>query len=67
MDRRIVSSLVLAEKTKALKQIVEYGRKNSVAVNLENFSETAEDFEPTISELMQILQQLPLEVTIRFK
>jgi hypothetical protein len=36
-------------------------------MNLENLPETADDLEPTISELMQILQQLPLEVTIRFK
>ena len=28
MDRRIVSSLVLAEKIRALKEIVEYGMKN---------------------------------------
>jgi sugar phosphate isomerase/epimerase len=49
MDRRIVSSLVLAEKVIALKEIVEYGRRNAVAVNLENLSETAEDFELVIS------------------
>lgn len=51
MDRRRVSSLVLTEKTRALKEIVEYGRKNSVAINLENLSETAEDFEPVIDEV----------------
>ena len=45
MDRRRVSNLVLAEKIRALKEIVEYGRKNSVAINLENLSETADDFE----------------------
>jgi sugar phosphate isomerase/epimerase len=49
MDRKRVSNLVLAEKIKALKEIVEYGRKNSVAINLENLSETGEDFEPVIS------------------
>ena len=51
MDRKRVSSLVLAEKINALKNIVEYGRKNSVAINLENLSETAEDFEPVINEI----------------
>jgi sugar phosphate isomerase/epimerase len=51
LDRRIVSSLVLTEKIRALKEIVEYGRKNSVAINLENLSETAEDLEPVINEV----------------
>ncbi len=36
-------------------------------MNLENLSESAEDLEPVISELMQILQQSPLDVTILFK
>ena len=43
VDRRIVSNLVLAEKIRALKEIVKYGRRNSVAINLENLSETAEE------------------------
>ena len=51
VDRRRVSSLVLAEKIRALKEIVEYGRRNSVAINLENLSETAEDFEPVIDQV----------------
>ena len=51
LDRRIVSSLVLTEKIRALKEIVEYGRKNSVAINMENLSETAEDLEPVINEV----------------
>jgi len=51
MDRKRVSGLVLAEKINALKNIVEYGRKNSVAINLQNLSETAEDFEPVINEV----------------
>ena len=51
VDRRIVSSLVLTEKIRALKEIVKYGRKNSVAINLENLSETAEDLQPVISEV----------------
>lgn len=59
--------VVLAEKIRALREIVQYGRRNSVAINLENLSEAAEDLEPAISELMQILQQSPLEVTIQFK
>ncbi|MCL5123748.1 MAG: hypothetical protein M1511_04460 [Deltaproteobacteria bacterium] len=59
--------VVLPDKIRALKEIVQYGRRNSVAINLENLSETAEDLEPAISELMKILQQLPLEVTILFK
>ncbi len=51
VDRRIVSSLVLAEKIWVLKEIVEYGRKNSVAINLENLSETAEDLEPVLRKV----------------
>jgi sugar phosphate isomerase/epimerase len=51
VDRKRVSNLVLAEKIKALKEIVEYGRKNSVAINLENLSETAEDFQPVMDEV----------------
>ncbi len=51
MDRRIVSSLVLAEKIRALKEIVEYGLKNAVAINMENLSVTAEDFEPVMDEV----------------
>ncbi len=51
LDRRRVSSLVLAEKIRALKEIVEYGRKNSVAINLENLSETNEDLEPVMDEV----------------
>jgi sugar phosphate isomerase/epimerase len=51
VDRRIVSSLVLTEKIRALKEIVQYGRKNSVGINLENLSETAENLEPVMSEV----------------
>ncbi|MGA8830801.1 MAG: sugar phosphate isomerase/epimerase family protein, partial [Desulfomonilaceae bacterium] len=54
VDRRIVSGLVLAEKIRALKEIVEYGRKNSVSINLENLSESAEDLEPVISEVADL-------------
>ncbi|MGO9738503.1 MAG: sugar phosphate isomerase/epimerase family protein [Desulfomonilaceae bacterium] len=54
MDRRRVSNLVLAEKIRALKEIVEYGRKNSVAINLENLSETAEDLEPVMNEVSDL-------------
>jgi len=51
VDRKRVSNLVLAEKIMALKEIVEYGRKNSIAINLENLSETAEDIKPIINEV----------------
>ncbi len=51
VDRKKVSNLVLAEKIRALKEIVEYGQKNSVAINLENLSETAEDFDPVICQV----------------
>jgi L-ribulose-5-phosphate 3-epimerase UlaE len=60
VDRRIVSSLVLTEKIRALREIVEYGRKNSVAINLENLSETADDLEPVINEVPNL--GLTLEV-----
>ena len=51
MDRKRVSGLVLAEKIRALKEIVEYGLKNAVTINLENLSETAEDFEHVINNV----------------
>ena len=51
MHRRVVNGFVLAEKIQALKEIVEYDRRNSVAINLENLSETAEDFEPVLNEV----------------
>ena len=51
MHRRVVNGFVLAEKIQALKEIVEYDRRNSVAINLENLSETAEDFDPVINEV----------------
>ncbi|MDA8407563.1 MAG: sugar phosphate isomerase/epimerase [Deltaproteobacteria bacterium] len=51
VDRRIVSSLVLTEKIRALREIVQYGRKNSVSINLENLSESADDLEPAMNEV----------------
>lgn len=54
VDGRRVSSLVLTEKIQALKEIVEYARKNSVAINLENLSETTEDFAPVINEVSDL-------------
>ncbi len=54
VDRRIVDSLVLIEKIRALKEMVEYGRKNSVAINLENLSETAADLEPVMNEVRNL-------------
>ena len=54
VDRRIVSSLVLTEKIRALKEIAKYGQKNSVAINLENLSESAEDLQPVISEVTDL-------------
>ena len=51
VDRRIVSGLVLTEKIRALREIVQYGRKNSVSINLENLSESAEDLEPAMNEV----------------
>ncbi len=54
VDRRRVSNLVLTEKIRALKEIVEYGRRNSVSINLENLSETAEDLEPVIDEVSDL-------------
>lgn len=45
MGRRLLSGLVLAEKMRALRELVEYGLKSGVAVCLENLSESAEDLE----------------------
>ena len=51
VDRRIVSGLVLAEKIRALRELVQYGRKNSVSINLENLSETVDDIESVMNEV----------------
>jgi sugar phosphate isomerase/epimerase len=51
MDSRFVSSIVLAEKRRALSELVNYAGKNSVSINLENLSETAEDIEPVWNEV----------------
>jgi sugar phosphate isomerase/epimerase len=51
MDRRFVSSIVLAEKRRVLAELVQYARKNSAVINLENLSETAEDIEPVLDEV----------------
>jgi sugar phosphate isomerase/epimerase len=51
MDGRFVSGIVLAEKRRALAELVEYAGKNSVVINLENLSETAEDIEPVVDEV----------------
>jgi sugar phosphate isomerase/epimerase len=51
VDRRFVGGLVLSEKIRALKEIVEYGRRNSVAINMENLSETDEDLELVMNEV----------------
>ena len=45
MDSRYVSGLVLAEKRRALKELVDYGLKSGVTVCLENLSESADDLE----------------------
>jgi len=49
VDKRVVSNLVLKEKIKALRHIVEYGKRNSVAINLENLTETADDLDRVLS------------------
>jgi sugar phosphate isomerase/epimerase len=51
MDTRVVSSLVLAEKKRALRELVEYSKKNSVDINMENLSETAEDLKQVFNEV----------------
>jgi sugar phosphate isomerase/epimerase len=51
MDSRFVSSIVLAEKRRVLAELVAYAGKNSVVINLENLSETAEDIEPVLDEV----------------
>jgi sugar phosphate isomerase/epimerase len=45
MDSRVVSGLVLAEKRRALKELVQHGSKNHVVISLENLSESAADLE----------------------
>jgi sugar phosphate isomerase/epimerase len=51
MDTRFIPPLVLAEKHRALKELVEYGLRNGVAVCLENVSETAADLEIVIEQI----------------
>ena len=49
VDKRVVSSIVLGEKIRALRQLVEYGKRNSVAINLENLTETADDLDRVLN------------------
>jgi len=51
MDCRTVSNLALVEKRRALRELVEYGGRNSVDINLENLSETAEDLDVVFHEV----------------
>jgi len=51
MNTRIVSSLVLAEKLRALKDLVAYGKKYSVSINLENTSEAVDDLGHALNEI----------------
>jgi sugar phosphate isomerase/epimerase len=54
MDRRFVSCLVLSEKRRALSELVKYAGENSVSVNLENLSETVEDFESVLPDVSNL-------------
>jgi hypothetical protein len=51
MDSRFVSRIVLAAKRRVLEELVQYAGKNSVVINLENLSETAEDLEPVLHDV----------------
>jgi sugar phosphate isomerase/epimerase len=60
MDARFIPPLVLADKRKALKELIEYGLRNGVAVCLENVSETAADLEIVVEEIPNL--QLTLDI-----
>jgi sugar phosphate isomerase/epimerase len=60
MDARFIPPLVLAEKHRALKELVEYGLRNGVIVCLENVSETAADLEIVIEQIPDL--RLTLDV-----
>ena len=49
VDKRAISGLILKEKIKALREIVDYGKRNSVAINLENLTETADDLDRVLN------------------
>lgn len=51
MGSRHVSGLVLAEKRRALRELVEYGLKSGVTVCLENLSESADDLEAAMDSV----------------
>jgi len=51
MDPRVVSHLVLLEKKRALEQLVQSGKQNSVDINLENTSETPQDLAHVLREV----------------
>lgn len=52
VDRRLVSELHLTEKIRALKHLVEYGRRNDAQIALENVTEDVFDLE-------QVLKAVP--------
>jgi sugar phosphate isomerase/epimerase len=51
MDRKLVADLYLAEKMRALKELVEYAHRNDVVMGLENVTEDASDMEAVLNEV----------------
>ena len=49
MDRRLVGPLILVEKIRALKALVQYGQKCGVIVCMENLSESADDLDAVLN------------------
>jgi sugar phosphate isomerase/epimerase len=60
MDSQHVSPLVLAEKRRALRELVDYGLKSGVTVCLENLSESADDLEAVMETVPDL--RLTLDV-----
>ena len=48
VDKRLISGLRLAEKIRALKELVAYAQSNDVVIGLENVTESASDLESVL-------------------
>jgi sugar phosphate isomerase/epimerase len=54
VDRRLISGLRLAEKVRALKELVAYAQSNDVVIGLENVTESASDLESVLNAVPEL-------------
>ncbi len=60
VDKRIISGLQLAEKIRALKELVEYAQINDVVIGLENVTESASDLESVLNAVPELCLTLDI-------